>query len=148
MNKTFKTNCTEKYDDWLAMEGINNETEAGNLKAPPGKEIVKWILVEWAALPSEMIKELFIHCALSLPTEGSLDHHIHCFKDGQPCFQGREVLHSQLLIQNKTHLKLLSLTLKKPMNPVSCLIKMKMTSTLMFCVKFVDLFIFRNRKKE
>ena len=82
----------------MATEGINNETEAGNLKAPPRKEIVKWILNAWAALPSEMIKESFIHYALSLPTDGSLDHRIHCFKEGQPCFQGREVLRSQLMI--------------------------------------------------
>ena len=71
-NKTFKANCTEKYDDWLATEGTNNETEAGNLKAPPRKQIVKWILDAWAALPSEMIKESFIHCALSLPTDDRL----------------------------------------------------------------------------
>ena len=33
-NKTFKANCAEKYDDWLVTEKVNNETEAGNLKAP------------------------------------------------------------------------------------------------------------------
>ena len=93
-NKTFEANCTEKYADWLATEGTNNETEAGNLKAPPRKEIVKWILDAWAALHSE---ESFIHCALGLPTDGSLGHRIHCFKEGQPCFQGREVLRSQLM---------------------------------------------------
>ena len=97
-NKTFRANCTEKYDDWLATEGTNNETGAGNLIAPPRKEIVTWILDAWAAPPSEMIKESFIHCALSLPTDGSLDHRIHCFKEGPPCFQGREVLRSQLMI--------------------------------------------------
>ena len=43
-NKTFKANCPEKYNDWLVTEKINNETEADNLKAPPGKEILKWIL--------------------------------------------------------------------------------------------------------
>ena len=34
----------EKYNDWLVKEKINNETEADNLKAPPRKEILKWIL--------------------------------------------------------------------------------------------------------
>ena len=99
-----------------------------------------------------MINDSFIHCALSLPTDGSLDHRIHGFKEGQPCFQGREVLRSQLMIlqdEQNPFEATLSLTLKTPMNPVSCLIKMKkMTRTLMFCVKFVDLFIFRNRKKD
>ena len=43
-NKTFKAHCTERYDDWLAAEGIDKETEAGNLKAPPRRSIIKWIL--------------------------------------------------------------------------------------------------------
>ena len=72
--------------------------EAGNLKAPPQKEIRKWILDAWAARPSKMIKESFIHCELSLPTDGSRDEFIHCFKEEQPCFQGREVLRLQLMI--------------------------------------------------
>ena len=50
-----KASCTEKYDDGLATEGINSETEEGNIKAPLRKEIIKWILDTWAALPSEMI---------------------------------------------------------------------------------------------
>ena len=57
-NKTFKPNRSEKYDDWLAKKGINNEMEAGNLKVPPRKQIVKWIFDAWAALALEMIKNL------------------------------------------------------------------------------------------
>ena len=39
--------------------------------------------------------------------------------------------------------------LKNSMNPISCLIKMKkMTGTLMFCVKPVDLLIFTNKKQN
>ena len=34
-NKPFKAKATEKYDQWLAEEGINQLTPAGNLKAPP-----------------------------------------------------------------------------------------------------------------
>ena len=33
-----------------------------------------------------------------LYTVRSQDDLIHCFKEGQPCFQGREVLRSQLMI--------------------------------------------------
>ena len=40
-NKTFEANCTEKYDDCLAAERINNEVEADDLKVPPRKEIIK-----------------------------------------------------------------------------------------------------------
>ena len=32
--------------------------EAGNLKVPPRKQIVKWIFDAWAALALEMIKNL------------------------------------------------------------------------------------------
>ena len=92
-NKTFKANCTKKYDDWLAIEGINNETKAGNLKAPPWKEIIKCILDAWAAIPSEIVKELSINCVLSLPTDRSCDNLICHFKEGQ-C----EVMRLQLTI--------------------------------------------------
>ena len=43
-NENFKANCTEKYDDWLATDGINNEMKGGNVKAPAWKEIIKSIL--------------------------------------------------------------------------------------------------------
>ena len=39
-NEPFKAMCTERYDQWLAEKGIHNETEGGNLKAPPRKQIV------------------------------------------------------------------------------------------------------------
>ena len=96
-NKTFKANCIVKYDGWLATERITNKTEEGNLKALPRKKIIKWILDACVALPSEIIKEPFIHCALSLSTDGSYDDLIHCFKKGQSCFQGREALLWQLM---------------------------------------------------
>ena len=103
-NKTFKAHYTEKYDDWLAAEGIHKETEAGNLKAPPRRSIVKWILDASSALSSEMIKNSFMHCGLNLPADGSLDDRIHCFKGKQPCAQGRELLRSQLSIIDENHL--------------------------------------------
>ena len=46
-NKPFKSNCTELYDEWLSEEGIMNETEVGNLKQPPRKKIIEWILDAW-----------------------------------------------------------------------------------------------------
>lgn len=59
-HQIFKAKCTERYDHRLATEGINNGTEADNLKSPPQ---IKWILDAWVAFPSEMIKKLFIHCS-------------------------------------------------------------------------------------
>ena len=39
-----------------------------------------------------------MHCGLSLPRDGSLDHQIHSFEERQPCAQGRELLQTQLSI--------------------------------------------------
>ena len=38
-NKPFKSSCTEKYDEWLGTVRINEETAAGNLRAPPRRAI-------------------------------------------------------------------------------------------------------------
>ena len=97
-NKTFKAQCAERCDDWLVEEGINNETVEENLKAPPRRTGIQWILDAWSALPSNLIKDSFIHVGLNLPTDGSLDHRIHCFKDKQQCVQGQELLQTQLLV--------------------------------------------------
>ena len=69
--KTLKVNCTETYDDWLATERVDNETEASNLEAPPRIEIVKLIIDALAVPPSEMIQEWFLHCVTSLSIDGS-----------------------------------------------------------------------------
>lgn len=53
-NKPFEASRTEKYDEWLATVGIHEETAAGNLKAPPSKTILQWILDSWAELPTNV----------------------------------------------------------------------------------------------
>lgn len=58
-NKPFKAVCTKKYDEWLGTVGIHEETAAGNLRAPPRRAILQWILDAWAKLPTEVIKESF-----------------------------------------------------------------------------------------
>ena len=97
-NKPFKAYATEMYDKWLAEEGINQCTAAGNLKAPPHCTIVKWILKAWEQLSSETIKTSFKSCALNLAIDGAKDEKIHSFKEGQPCHKGKEILESQLSI--------------------------------------------------
>jgi len=91
-NKPFKATCTEKYDEWLGTVEIHEETAAGNLKAPPRRTILQWILDSWAELPTEVIKKSFSSCALNLPVDGSKDDMIHCLKEGQPCSSGRSML--------------------------------------------------------
>ena len=43
-NKLFKALATEKYDKWVAEEGINQETPSGNLKPQLRRVIVNWVM--------------------------------------------------------------------------------------------------------
>ena len=61
-------------------------------------KFVGWILAAWESLSLDLIKDSFLHCALALPVDESADDRIHCFKDGEPCVQRREMLRSQLTI--------------------------------------------------
>ena len=97
-NKPFKTMCTNKYDEWLASNGINQVTGCGNLKPPPRREIVRWILASWEELPAEVISKSFLACGISVATDGSQDDQIACFKADKPCSAGREMLKVQLEI--------------------------------------------------
>lgn len=94
-NKPFKAACTEEYDNWMGEVGIHSETAAGNLKAPPKRTVIQWILKSWAAIPAELIKKLFPCCGLNLPVNGSDNDKIVCFRDVEPCAIGREMLKTQ-----------------------------------------------------
>ena len=95
-NKPFKSMCTEKYDQWLAEEGIHNETEEGNLKALPRKLIVECILESWKSIPTESINQSFKSCAPNINVDGSEDDVIHCCKESQPFAADREMLKLQM----------------------------------------------------
>ena len=97
-NKPFRAYATEMYDKWLAEEWINQCTAAVNLKPPPRRTIVKWIFKAWGQISPETIKTSFKSCALNLAIEGAEDEKINCFKEGQPCHKGKEILESQLSI--------------------------------------------------
>ena len=57
-NKPFKVLATEKYDQWLTEERINQLISAGNLKLSPRRTIVNWILEAWVEISPETIKNL------------------------------------------------------------------------------------------
>ena len=82
----------------MADKGIHQLTSAGNLKHPPRRTIVNWILEAWEKVSPETIKTSFKSCALNLNTDGSEDDLIHCFKEKEPCKAEREILKSQLSI--------------------------------------------------
>ena len=65
-NKPFKVLATEKYDQWLTEEGINQLISAGNLKLSPRRTIVNWILEAWEGISPEAIKKSYKSCTLDL----------------------------------------------------------------------------------
>ena len=68
--------------------GIHQESESGDLKAPPRRESVQWVIKSWERLTQDMIKINFVTCVLTCATNGSEDDEITCFKGGQTCSEG------------------------------------------------------------
>ena len=82
---------TEKYDAWTA-ERSQEFMAQGNMKAPPRRVIVEWVLETWNSLRKDVIKSSFKSCGLNISVDGSEDHLIHCFKDDLTCSMGAECL--------------------------------------------------------
>ena len=93
-NKTFKGHIMESYDEWLAS-GAHQYTEAGNMKPASRHLVVEWILESWNPFEKNLIIKSFKSCGFNLKTEGSEDHLIHCFKEGQPCANGLDMFRQQ-----------------------------------------------------
>jgi hypothetical protein len=94
-NKPFKADCTEQYDEWMANEGLTNLTQMGNLRAPPRRDVVRWILKAWEKLQPEIIVKSFSVCGHTTAVDGSQDHEISCFKENRSCHAGLAILKSQ-----------------------------------------------------
>ena len=75
-------------------EGAHSFTAAGNMLAPPRREIVQWVLEAWDSLNRELIIRSFRSCALTVAPDGSEDDQIHCLKEGQLCHAGLDRLTS------------------------------------------------------
>ena len=43
-NKPFKEFTGTKYDEWMSEGNMHQYTEAGNMRPPPRKKIVQWVL--------------------------------------------------------------------------------------------------------
>ena len=54
-NAPFKELVTERYNEWMA-EGSQEYTAQGNLKAPPPRKIIEWILEAWKNVRIDVIK--------------------------------------------------------------------------------------------
>ena len=104
LNKPFKGHIMESYDEWLAS-GVHQYTEAGNMKPASRYLVVGWILESWNGVEKNLIIKSFKSCGLNLMTDGSKDHLIHCFKEGQPCANGLDMLKDQQnLLSNAEYL--------------------------------------------
>ena len=64
----------------------------GNMKPPSRPFLCEWVKTSWAAVSVVMVKDSFLSCAITTSLDGSDDEKIHCFKPGQPCAAGRELL--------------------------------------------------------
>ena len=102
-NKPFKALVAEQYDEWMAS-GVQEYTEAGNIRPPSRKTIVEWVLTAWSRLSADVISKSFKSCALNLAVDGTEDSMIHCFKKGQPCEAGSDQLQAQLSVLDEPNL--------------------------------------------
>ena len=73
-------------------EGSQEYITQGNLKAPPRRKIIEWILEAWKNVRIDVIKSSFTSCALNIAIDGNEDELIHCFKENQPCSAGLQRL--------------------------------------------------------
>ena len=63
--------------------------------------IIQWVLATWKEISLNLIKKSFVSCALIIAVHGSDDDKIHCFKKGQLCKKGSEILCEQLNVINE-----------------------------------------------
>ncbi|KAL2091434.1 hypothetical protein ACEWY4_013697 [Coilia grayii] len=91
-NKPFKASLHESYDRWMAGDADKTYTAGGNTRAPARRLLVAWVLKAWDELNTELVKKSFKECGLTVAPDGSEDHFIHCFKEGEPCAAGKAML--------------------------------------------------------
>ncbi|XP_033493159.2 uncharacterized protein LOC117263673 [Epinephelus lanceolatus] len=91
-NQPLKQNLHDAYDRWMAGDYQKEYTAGGDLKPPARRLLVDWVVAAWDKLDTDMIRESFKVCGLSVKSDGSEDDVIACFKEGQPCAAGRDML--------------------------------------------------------
>ena len=60
------------------------------MKAPSCELMCERMKLSWDAVSEDMVKKPFLSCAITAPTDDSNDSAIHCFKEHQPCAQGKQ----------------------------------------------------------
>ena len=95
-NNPFKARMTESYDQWL--NGVHQFTEGGNMKLPPRKRIIEWVLDTWPQLYKENNTKSFKCCGLNFANDGTEGKFIHCLRKRKHCKARRQKLNAQLSI--------------------------------------------------
>jgi len=60
------------------------------LKVPSRALLCQWVKQCWGEISSETIRGSFKSCGVTIATSGAEDDLIHCFKEGQPCADGKK----------------------------------------------------------
>ena len=58
--------------------------------------ICEWVKLSWDTVSEDMVKKSFLSCAITVPTDGSNDSAIHCFKEHHPCAQGKDLFKKRM----------------------------------------------------
>lgn len=83
-------------DTWLSASESHQFTRGGHLKAPSCSLLCELVKSSWDAVPIDIVKKPFASCAINIPTDGSRDSEIHCFREGQHCAAGMSLLQQKM----------------------------------------------------
>jgi hypothetical protein len=59
IHKPFKDQLRAKWENWM-MGGIHEYNKTGQMKRPPYKDIVAWIVESWAAVNENCVRNGFV----------------------------------------------------------------------------------------
>lgn len=81
------------------LHGEKETTPAGNPRAPPMMEYLRWLANAWESLPQETIAKSFKQCGITNAVDGTEDDQIHCFKAEGPIPDGLQLLSTQRMME-------------------------------------------------
>ena len=83
--------------------GIHEFTASGTMTGSPRNTLVEWIVALWENLDKQLTINPFKHCWLTVATDYSEDHLIHCLKPNQTCAAGLDWLNAlhEVLLEEK-----------------------------------------------
>jgi hypothetical protein len=73
----FKSHMRSCCDNWLSEPSCHEYTKGGNMKAPSGGLLCKWVKCAWDSISTDMIKNSFLLSAITTSNNGSDDDLIH-----------------------------------------------------------------------